>query len=56
MTRHLEFIETINDKVMMLGWRSDQTNNFHKEVNVHSAACKEDIIRPNTGTARFTAE
>ena len=56
MTRHLEFVEIINEKVMMLGWRSDQTNNFHKEVNLQSAACKEEIIRPSTGTARFTAE
>lgn len=33
VTRHLEFIEIINEKVMMLGWRSDQSNNFLKEAN-----------------------
>lgn len=56
VTRHLEFIEIISDKVMMLGWRSDQTNNFFKDANQQQAACNQEIIRPNTGTARFTQE
>lgn len=56
VTRHLEFIEIISEKVMMLGWRSDQTNNFFKDANQQQAACSQEIIRPNTGTARFTQE
>ena len=56
VTRHLEFIEIISEKVLMLGWRSDQTNNFFKDANEQPAACNQEIIRPNTGTARFTQE